>query len=138
MPAGSHESRNVGWSAKQVTDEAKRVVKTKGIKRYVSLHHHSTFSFLDGFALPEDHVKRAAELDMAAMALTEHGNVSSHPRLEMAAKETGVKPLYGCELYTTLTGQKTKKKNHLTVLAENQEGYRNLMRLVSDGWDNFY
>lgn len=75
---------------------------------------------------------------MFAMALTEHGNVSSHPRLEMAAKETGVKPIYGCELYTTITGQRTKKKNHLTVLAENAEGYRNLMRLVSNGWENFY
>lgn len=107
--------------------------------RYVSLHHHSTFSYLDGFALPSRHIDRAAELGMGALALTEHGNVSSHVQLEVAARRSGVKPLFGCELYTGGVGEgATQRKNHLTVLAENQEGYRNLLGLVTQGWSDFY
>lgn len=107
--------------------------------KYVSLHHHSTFSYLDGFGLPETHVQRAADLDMEALAMTEHGNVSSHVRLEKAAKEAGIKPIFGCELYCNENGRKQKRKNHLTVLAENPEGYRNLLRLVTHGWsEGFY
>lgn len=108
--------------------------------KYVSLHHHSTFSFLDGFALPESHVARAAELGMTALALTEHGNVSSHVELEQAATEKGIKPIFGCELYTGGVGENaTQRKNHLTILAETSEGYRNLLRLVSKGWaEGFY
>jgi len=64
--------------------------------RFVSLHHHSTYSFLDGYGQPEDHVRRAAELGMDALALTEHGNMSSHVKLEKAAMEQGIKPIFGC------------------------------------------
>lgn len=107
--------------------------------RYVSLHHHSTFSYLDGFQLPSAHVERAAEIGMGALALTEHGNVSSHVQLEMAAHKQGVKPIFGCELYTGIVGEgASQRKNHLTVLAENQEGYRNLLSVVTQGWSDFY
>lgn len=107
--------------------------------KYVSLHHHSTFSYLDGFGLPSTHVKRAAELDMEALALTEHGNVSSHVRLEQHAKEAGIKPIFGCELYCNEHGRKQKRKNHLTVLAQNPEGYKNLLWLVTTSWkEGFY
>lgn len=107
--------------------------------KYVSLHHHSTFSYLDGFGLPETHVKRAADLGMDALAMTEHGNISSHVRLEKAAKEQGIKPIFGCELYTNEHGRKQKRKNHLTILAENPAGYQNLLRLVTLGWsEGFY
>lgn len=108
--------------------------------RYVSLHHHSTFSFKDGFQLPEAHVRRAAELNMGTLALTEHGNVSSHVKLEMAADKIGVKPIFGCEIYTGPTDEERRSqiKNHLTVVAENQEGYQNLLRMVSQGWRDFY
>lgn len=110
-----------------------------GCKHYVSLHHHSTYSYLDGFALPESHVRRATEIEMGALALTEHGNISSHVQLEQAAKDQGVKPLFGCELYTGKVGEEgTQRKNHLTVLAEDQDGYRNLLRLVTRSWDQFY
>lgn len=104
---------------------------------YVSVHHHSTFSYMDGFGTPEQHVKRAAELGMSALTLTEHGNVSSHVRLEKAAKAEGIKPLYGCELYTA--PEKTRQKWHLTAIAENQEGYKNLNQLVTRAWaEGFY
>jgi DNA polymerase-3 subunit alpha len=109
--------------------------------KFVSLHHHSTFSYMDGYGTPEAHVGRAAELGMSTLALTEHGNVSSHVRLEQAALEQGVKPIFGCELYTGSVSEDshTQRKNHLTVLARNAEGYRNLLRLVSRGWaEGFY
>jgi len=104
--------------------------------RFVSLHHHSTFSFLDGYALPEAHIRRAEELNMNALAMTEHGNVFSHVKLEAAASKSGVKPIFGCELYTGFTDKerRTQKKNHLTVIAMDAEGYRNLLWLVSESW----
>lgn len=108
--------------------------------RYVSLHHHSTYSYMDGFGTPEQHVDRAVELGMSALAFTEHGNVSSHVRLEKAATKAGIKPIFGCELYTGGVGdRKSQSKWHLTVLAENEIGYQNLMRLVTLGWaEGFY
>src|SRR5215213_8006074 len=104
--------------------------------RWASLHHHSTFSYLDGYALPDAHVRRAGELGMESLALTEHGNVSSHVQLEKAAQKEGVKPIFGIELYTA--PPQTQRKNHLTVLAKNLDGYRNLLRLTTRGWDSFY
>jgi DNA polymerase III subunit alpha len=109
--------------------------------RWVSLHHHSTFSYGDGFQLPEAHVRRAAELNMPAIALTEHGNVSSHIKLEGAAQRQGIKPIFGVELYTGEIDEehRTQSKNHLTILAENQVGYGNLLDLVTTSWDKgFY
>jgi DNA polymerase-3 subunit alpha len=109
--------------------------------KWVSLHHHSTYSFMDGFGTPEQHVDRAAELGMPALFLTEHGNVSSHVRHEKAANKAGIKAGFGCELYTGAVDEESRSKFkwHLTVLAENAEGYRNLMRLVTMGWsEGFY
>lgn len=105
--------------------------------KYVSLHHHSTYSYMDGHRPPEAHVDRIADLGMGALALTEHGNVSSHPLLEKAAVKAGVKPIFGLEAYTALD-ETSRRKFHLTILAENQAGYRNLMRLVTASWENFY
>jgi DNA polymerase-3 subunit alpha len=101
-----------------------------------SLHHHSTFSYGDGFQLPEAHVNRAVELQMPAIAMTEHGNMSSHVKLEMAAEKAGVKPIFGVELYTGGIDEDnhTQKKNHLTILAEDAEGYTNMVNLVSKSW----
>lgn len=108
--------------------------------KYVSLHHHSTFSFLDGYQMPEAHVRRAADLRMSALALTEHGNISSHVKLEIAAQTHGIKPIFGVELYCGGVEEdtKTQRKNHLTILAENATGYANLMRTVTDSWSDYY
>jgi DNA polymerase-3 subunit alpha len=109
---------------------------------FSSLHHHSTFSYKDGFQLPEAHVRRAAELQMSSIAMTEHGNVSSHVKFEMACdKVGGVKPIFGCEVYTGRTDEegRAQSKYHLTLLAKNQEGYANLLALVSKSWsEGFY
>lgn len=110
-------------------------------QRWVSLHHHSTFSYLDGFQLPDEHVRRVGELNMSALALTEHGNVASHVKLEKASVGTGVKPIYGCELYCGEIDLERRQqiKNHLTILARDGEGYRNLLQLVSKTYsDGFY
>jgi hypothetical protein len=71
--------------------------------RFVSLHHHSTFSYLDGYQLPEAHVRRATEINMGAIAMTEHGNIDSHVKFEKAAEKAGVKPIFGCEVYMPTT-----------------------------------
>jgi DNA polymerase-3 subunit alpha len=109
--------------------------------RFASLHHHSTYSFLDGFQLPDAHVRRISELNGSALALTEHGNVMSHAKFEQAASKEGIKPIFGIELYCGEIDEerRTQKKNHLTILAKNAEGYRNVLKLVSDSWkEGFY
>jgi DNA polymerase-3 subunit alpha len=110
--------------------------------RYVSLHSHSTFSYMDGYGLPEEHVARVAELGMSALALTEHGNVSSHVKLEQAAKQHNIKPIFGLEAYTAPSNMREEqitRKWHQTILAMDVEGYRNLMRMVTTSWANdFY
>lgn len=104
----------------------------------VSLHHHSTYSYRDGFGTPEAHVARAVELEMGALALTEHGNVTSHVQLEKAANKAGIKPIFGLEAYTALDS-KSRRKFHLTILAADQAGYQNLMELTSRSWaEGFY
>lgn len=104
--------------------------------KYVSLHTHSTFSPQDGFGTPDDVCARVADLGMSAVATTEHGNVSSHVKHEKAAKKHGVKPIFGCEMYHA--DEKTRSKWHLTVLAQDQVGYQNLMRLVTRSWSEGY
>lgn len=74
---------------------------------------------------------------MGAYALTEHGNVSSHVEAEKAAAKTGVKFIPGLEAYTALEPD-SPRKFHLTVLAMNAAGYRNLMRLTTESWKEFY
>jgi DNA polymerase-3 subunit alpha len=104
--------------------------------RFVSLHHHSTFSFLDGFQMPEAHVRRITELKGNALAMCEHGNIFSHVKLESAAVKEGIKPIFGCEFYMGHVDEerRTQKKNHLTVVAKNAEGYQNLLTLVTRSW----
>ena len=66
---------------------------------FVSFHTHSTFSYGDGFGSVEAHVQRVAALGMSAMALSEHGNVSSHVQLERECNKAGIKPIFGIEAY---------------------------------------
>jgi len=108
--------------------------------RYVSLHHHSTFSHGDGHKLPAIHVARAVELGYTAQALTEHGGTSSHFQFEQAALKLGLKPIFGLEAYCGPVGEnRSQWKYHLTILAENANGYRNLNRLVTQSWrDHHY
>ncbi len=103
----------------------------------VHLHVHSEFSLLDGQPNIGKLVKRAAELDQPAVALTDHGVMNGTVELYKSAKKEGIKPIIGCELYLTddhAFRDGKREMNHLTVLARDQEGYRNLMRLSSLGY----
>jgi len=91
---------------------------------YVELHCHSNFSLLDGASHPEDLIKRAAELGMPALALTDHGAVYGAVRFAQAAQQHGIHALFGAEL--TLDDQ-----THLTLLVENEQGWRNLCSLIT-------
>jgi len=104
--------------------------------KYVSLHHHSTFSYGDGYGLPEEHVEACANYGMSAMALTEHGNTSSHVQLEKACQKHGIKPIFGLEAY--LANPKEQRKFHQTILAMDGIGLANLNRLVTQSYKDFY
>src|SRR5579859_2076151 len=108
--------------------------------KFCSLHHHSTFSFGDGYGTPAEHVARAAELGYPYMALTEHGNVSSHFQFEKAALKVGVKPIFGMEAYCGPTDEQGKSayKYHLTILAADAGGYRALNRICTASYLDFY
>jgi DNA polymerase-3 subunit alpha len=106
---------------------------------FVSLHQHTTYSFLDGFGTPDHHAVRAAELGYTALAFTEHGNVSSLFRAEKACLKAGIKFIPGIEAYTqSAFAEPAQTKFHLTMLAFNQEGYRNLNLAVTQSWKNYY
>jgi DNA polymerase-3 subunit alpha len=106
----------------------------------VNLHHHTTFSHGDGYGTPLQHVLRAVELGYSAMALTEHGGVSSFFQAEKAAIRAGIKMIFGLEAYCGPTDPERRSayKYHLTILASNQEGYRNLNKIVTQSYLDFY
>lgn len=116
---------------------------------FVHLHNHTEYSMLDGATKIKDMVRRAADLDMPAVAITDHGVMCGVPELcdacDAVEKETGkrVKPIYGCEIYFTEdpeVGTKNKSRlYHMLLLAKNNVGYHNLVHLVSESHvDNFY
>jgi error-prone DNA polymerase len=97
---------------------------------YVELHCHSNFSLLDGANHPEELVARAAELDMPALALTDHDAVYGAVRFMRAAREHNVQPILGAEL-TIADDANPEIITHLTLLVENQSGWHNLCYLIS-------
>jgi DNA polymerase-3 subunit alpha len=106
-----------------------------GAPDFVHLHVHSEYSILDGACRIPGLVERAAELEMPAVGLTDHGSLAGAIDLVKAAKGTGVKPVLGCEVYVA-DDRKAQQKGyaHLTLLAETNEGYANLVKLSSLGY----
>ncbi len=103
---------------------------------FVHLHNHSEYSLLDGLSRVEGMAQRAAELGQPAIALTDHGNLYGIIDFYRAARAAGVKPILGCETYVAPGSRLSREPNdrspaHLTVLAQNETGYRNLLKLVS-------
>ena len=102
---------------------------------FVHLHVHSEFSILDGACRIPHLAARAAELEMPAVALTDHGSLAGAVQLVKEAGKVGVKPLIGCEVYVA-DDRRSQQKGyaHLTLLAESNEGYANLIKLSSLGY----
>lgn len=102
---------------------------------FVHLHNHTHYSLLDGLSRPKDCVKIAKEQGSPAIAITDHGVMYGVIEFYKAAKEEGIKPIIGCEMYVAPEGRLKKeagtKINHMILLAETTEGYQNLMQLVS-------
>ncbi|MGC8549853.1 MAG: DNA polymerase III subunit alpha [Acidobacteriaceae bacterium] len=104
---------------------------------FTHLHLHTDYSLLDGACDVEKLVNRVADIGQTSVAITDHGNIYGAVHFFEAAKKRGIKPILGCELYIC---QKEDHRadpqgddyNHLLVLAENEEGYRNLVRLTSE------
>jgi DNA polymerase-3 subunit alpha len=102
---------------------------------FVHLHVHSEYSILDGACRIPELARRAAELDMPAVALTDHGSLAGAVDLYQAARAEGVKPVIGCEVYVADDRHAQQKGYaHLTLLAETTEGYGNLIKLASLGY----
>src|SRR5579864_8859523 len=128
---------------------------------FVHLHLHTDYSLLDGACDLEEVVDEAARREMPAVAVTDHGNLFAAESFYQKAKTRGVKPIIGCEVYVAKgsrhdRGESAQRDaangradaaaepgqrglNHLVLLCENAEGYRNLIKLVSSGFlEGFY
>src|SRR5579872_4106309 len=111
---------------------------------FVHLHLHTDYSLLDGACEIGELTEEAARRGMPAVAVTDHGNLFAAANFYHKATTHGVKPIIGCEVYVAPDNHKNRgteaeRSNHLVLLAENEEGYRNLIQLVSTGFlDGFY
>ena len=117
---------------------------------FVHLHNHSDFSLLDAAQTVDTMCNRVYDLKMDSIAITEHGNLFSMIPFYKKARETGIKPIIGCEIYVAVNKHTDKKQitnslgkkwgyHHLVLLAQNNQGYKNLMALSSIGYlEGFY
>lgn len=113
--------------------------------KFTHLHVHTEYSLLDGSAKISELVKRAKELGMESLAITDHGAMFGVIDFYKACKDEGIKPIIGCEVYVAPKSRFDKSSResvsyyHLVLLAENMEGYQNLIKLVSLGYtEGFY
>ncbi len=115
------------------------------MKDFVHLHLHTEFSLLDGACRIDELLDEAERLKMPALAVTEHGNMFSSVVFHDAARKRGINPILGCEVYVAPGDRRDKSgtpgetANHLVLLAENEIGFKNLIKLVSSGYtEGFY
>lgn len=121
------------------------VVGVKEKLDFVHLHVHTGYSLLDGSAKIKDLIARVKELGMHSIAITDHGVMYGIIDFYKEAKAQGIKPIIGCEVYVAKNDRRKKDSRidaeyyHLVLLAENNKGYQNLIRLVSQGFlDGYY
>ena len=104
---------------------------------FVHLHLHTEYSLLDGAVRMRELMVKAAEFDMPAVAVTDHGNLFGAIEFYQEAQRAGIKPIIGCEAYVAPRSHKEKASSlrdaayHFTLLAENEMGYRNLVKLIT-------
>lgn len=111
------------------------------IKKFVHLHLHTEYSLLDGVGKIDDYLKRAKELGMEAIAITDHGNLFGALEFYKKCIKNGIKPIIGIEVYVSEKNmtEKEGKNFHLILLAKNNEGYKNLLKLSSESFiSGFY
>jgi len=111
-------------------------------KQFTHLHVHTEYSLLDGASKISELVSYAKELGMESLAITDHGNMCGAIEFYQECEKQGIRPIIGCEVYVA-EGSRLQKNNrgmyHLILLAENNEGYHNLMKIVSAGQvEGFY
>ncbi|MBE6081442.1 MAG: DNA polymerase III subunit alpha [Tissierellaceae bacterium] len=112
--------------------------------KFVHLHVHTEYSLLDGANRIKDLINRTKELNMDTIAITDHGAMFGVINFYKEAMKNGIKPILGCEIYIsrgkyTQKDPKGREQYHLILLAENNEGLKNLMKIVSEGYVNgFY
>src|SRR5262245_7497302 len=112
---------------------------------FVHLHLHTEFSLLDGACRIDELLDQAVALKMPGIAVTEHGNMFSSVVFHDEARKRGLNPILGCEVYVAPGDRRDKSgtpgetANHLVLLAQDNEGFHNLMKLVSSGYtEGFY
>src|ERR1700751_372865 len=104
---------------------------------FVHLHLHTEYSLLDGAVRMKELMKKAAEMKMPAVAMTDHGNLYGAIEFYKEARRAGIKPIIGCEAYVAPRSHKDRASSmresafHFTLLAQNETGYRNLVKLIS-------
>jgi DNA polymerase-3 subunit alpha len=104
------------------------------MEHFCHLHCHTQYSLLDGAARIESLLKRAADYDIAAVAITDHGNLYGVPEFYRTAEKIGIQPIIGCEFYLTPGSRferNERTRYHQVLLAKNEIGYRNLIKLSS-------
>ena len=107
---------------------------------FTHLHVHTEYSLLDGAARIADVVARAKELGMDSLAITDHGVMFGVIDFYKECKKQGIKPVIGCEVYTAARtmydkdADKDKYQGHLVLLAKTNDGYKNLIKIVSKGF----
>jgi DNA polymerase-3 subunit alpha len=110
--------------------------------QFTHLHVHTQFSVLDGMSAIPKLMKKAKEDGMKAMAITDHGNMFGVKKFHDFALKEGIKPIIGCEVYVARRSMQQKEAKvdrsgwHLVLLARNLQGYKNLLKLVSEAWIN--
>ena len=116
---------------------------------FVHLHVHSHYSLMDGLNTPHELLSAAKKAGQTCLAITDHGTLSSHRDMQIAAKELGIKPILGLEAYISATDRFDKRAvskredntslyNHIILVAKNDEGLKNLQKLSQIAWTEGY
>lgn len=111
--------------------------------KFTHLHVHTEYSLLDGFSRIDDILDKAQSYGMDSLAITDHGQMYGVIEFYKKAKERGIKPIIGCEVYISdkdhlIKDPTNKRYYHLILLAKNNNGYKNLLKIVSEAYVNGY